>query len=120
MSVYKEDVNRYNRSYLAQELTFASLVEESEKDKEHYAKKAFHAIREFYESPYACQGALVYRLSSPTADHYYFINDGEAKNVVFRSLYTYQNAVDALTGEPVDISDIALRADDARWIRMEK
>jgi beta-galactosidase len=72
------------------------------------------------ESPYECEGALVYRLSGPQADHYYFINDGVAKNVVFRSKYAYKNAVDALTGEQVDLNDISLRADDARWIRMEK
>jgi hypothetical protein len=33
LSVYREDVNRYNRSYLAQELAFVSLLEQSEQDK---------------------------------------------------------------------------------------
>jgi hypothetical protein len=51
LSVYREDVNRYNRSYLAQELAFASLLEQSEQDKRFYANKAFHVIREFYENP---------------------------------------------------------------------
>ena len=73
-----------------------------------------------FESPYSCEGVLVYRLSSADADHYFFINDGEAKNVVFRSKYVYKNAADALTGKKVDLKDIALRADDARWIRMGK
>ena len=72
------------------------------------------------ESPYSCKGALVYRLSNEKADHYYFINDGAAKNVVFRSKYNYKNAIDALTGEKVDVKDLVLKADDARWIRMEK
>jgi hypothetical protein len=72
------------------------------------------------ESPYICEGALVYRLSGAKADHYYFINDGSARNVVFRSKFTYKKVEDALTGEPIDLNDISLRADDARWIRMEK
>ena len=72
------------------------------------------------ESPYICKGALVYRLSGAKADHYYFINEGAAKNVVFRSKLKYKKAEDALTGEEVNLSDISLRADDARWIRMEK
>jgi beta-galactosidase len=71
-------------------------------------------------SPYRCDGALVYRLSSPAADHYYFINDGPAKTVAFESEFAYKNAVDAMTGEAVAPSAIQLSADDGRWIRMEK
>ena len=73
-----------------------------------------------YESPYYCEGALVYRLSSPEADHYYFINDGPATTVSFSSDFTYTDAVDALTGEQVNPDAIPLNADDGRWIRMEK
>jgi beta-galactosidase len=73
-----------------------------------------------YQSPYACEGALVYRLSHPDADHYYFINDGEEKTVSFTSEFSYRNVVDAVTGEAVDDSAIHLPADDGRWIRMEK
>ena len=51
LTVYREDVNRYNRSYLSQEFAFASLIERSEKEKKHYAKKAFDAIKSFYENP---------------------------------------------------------------------
>lgn len=72
------------------------------------------------KSPYSCEGALVYRLAGSDADHYFFINDGAAKNVHFRSKFGYKSSFDALTGEKVDLTDIALRADDARWIRMEK
>ena len=71
-------------------------------------------------SPYRCDGALVYRLSSPAADHYYFINDGPAKTVAFESEFAYKNAGDAMTGEAVAPSAIQLNADDGRWIRMEK
>jgi beta-galactosidase len=72
------------------------------------------------DSPYTCEGALVYRLAGDKADHYFFINDGAAQNVVFRSAYKYKKAEDAISGEAIDLHDIALRADDARWIRMEK
>jgi beta-galactosidase len=70
--------------------------------------------------PYSCEEALVYRLSTPGADHYFFINDGEAREVVFRSIYKYKNVTDAITGEPVNTKAIFLKANDARWIRMEK
>jgi len=72
------------------------------------------------ESPYSCKEALVYRLSGKNADHFFFINDGDAKNVVFRSKYKYSKATDALTGEKVNLNSILLKANDARWIRMEK
>ncbi len=72
------------------------------------------------ESPYSCEGALVYRLAAPEADHYYFINDGEAKTVQFYTKFEYSEAIDALTGEVIDPNAIRLDADDARWIRMAK
>ncbi len=78
------------------------------------------ALGEKLSSPYQCEGALVYRLSSPSADHYYFINDGVKKIVSFSSQFKYKSAADALTGEVVDLERISLRDDGARWIRMEK
>ncbi|MEL7119538.1 MAG: beta-galactosidase trimerization domain-containing protein [Bacteroidota bacterium] len=71
-------------------------------------------------SPYQCEGVLVYRLSNSEADHYYFINDGPAKTVAFSSSFSYKEAVDVLSGEIVDLTQIQLNADDGRWIRMEK
>ncbi|MEM1137778.1 MAG: beta-galactosidase trimerization domain-containing protein [Bacteroidota bacterium] len=79
-----------------------------------------HTLGEEIKSPYACEGALVYQLASPQADHYYFINDGAAKSVIFRTINKYSKVTDALTGEEVDLTSIRLEADDARWIRMEK
>ena len=79
-----------------------------------------NVLGEKLKSPYSCEGALVYRLSAPSADHYFFINDGPAKTVVFRSDLTYKNASDALTGEVVDLKSLRLEADDARWVRMGK
>lgn len=77
-----------------------------------------HTLGESIESPYSCEGALVYRRAGDLADHYVFINDGPAKTVHFRSRYDYAKAIDALTGEAVDLTAIRLEADDARWIRM--
>jgi len=51
LSVYREDVNRYNRSYLAQELAAASLLSESKAEQKKYADLAFEAIRDIYENP---------------------------------------------------------------------
>jgi beta-galactosidase len=79
-----------------------------------------HTLGDQIKSPYSCEGALVYRLSAPEADHYFFINDGTAKSVVFRSEFDYKKTVDALTGAPVDPKAIRLDADNARWIRMER
>ncbi len=72
------------------------------------------------ESPYSCKNALVYRLSSPKSDHYYFINDGEAKTVLLKTKFSYKNAIDAISGETVDLKSISLEDNDARWIRLEK
>ena len=51
LSVYKEDVNRYNRSYLAQELAFASLIAEQETEKKKYARRALEVIKDIYNNP---------------------------------------------------------------------
>jgi beta-galactosidase len=73
-----------------------------------------------HRSPYSCEGALVYRLSSPAADHYYFINDGPARTVSFESEFQYKSAIDALSGEEVNLQALHLHADDGRWVRMER
>lgn len=72
-----------------------------------------YTLGEQLKSPYACEGALVYRLSAPDADHYFFINDGPAKTVVFRSDFSYKQTLDALTGEEVNLKSLRLEADDA-------
>ena len=72
--------------------------------------------------PYACEDAIVYRIASPNADHYFFINDDEAKNVTlsFRD-YSYQNVLDPISGESLKLGDkIALEAYSGRWLRFEK
>ncbi|MEX0324013.1 MAG: beta-galactosidase trimerization domain-containing protein [Puniceicoccaceae bacterium] len=79
-----------------------------------------HVLGAEITSPYSCEGALVYRRAGKNADHYFFITDGLARTVSFRSTNKYKSAVDALTGEAIDLNAIRLNADDAKWVRMEK
>ena len=72
-------------------------------------------------SGYSCEGAYVYRLAAPEADHYFFINDGPAQQVILKTQYDYQNCQDAITGkslimgEPIDLDNFG-----GRWLRFEK
>ncbi len=73
-------------------------------------------------APYSCDGALVYRLAAPEADHYFFINDGPAASVPFQTpAFRYRSATDVLTGEKISPGKaIPLAAYDGRWLRFEK
>ena len=51
LSIYEEEVNRYNRSYYAQEAAFLSLVSPRRSERKHYAQLAYNGIRDIYESP---------------------------------------------------------------------
>jgi beta-galactosidase len=75
-----------------------------------------------HKSPYHCEGAYVYRLAAPSADHYFFINDDEAKAVSLDTgEFHYTSATDPVTGEPVPLDQpVALEAYSGRWIRMAK
>lgn len=73
-------------------------------------------------SPYKCDNAIVYRLSSPLADHYFIINDSDKKvnaRLEF-STFRYKSATDAVTGELINTRSIPVDADSGRWIRCEK
>jgi len=71
--------------------------------------------------PYSCQNAIVYRIASPTADHYFFINDDEAKVVALEfTNYKYKKVIDAMSGNDIVPSTISLEAYSGRWIRCEK
>lgn len=74
------------------------------------------------ESPYICEGAMVYRLASPQADHYFFINDDEAKKVNLRfKKYQYKSVSDPVSGENLELNaPIELEAYSGRWLRFEK
>lgn len=75
-----------------------------------------------YSPPYACEGAIVYRLASEKADHYFFMNDGPARKVRFDTGdYRYSRVTDALTGETLQPGDpVDLEGHSARWLRFER
>ncbi len=83
-------------------------------------------LREFalgsLRPPYACQGAVVYRLAAPAADHYFFINDGEPRGVFLNTgNYRYKAVEDPVTREPLPLGGrIDLEGYGARWLRFEK
>jgi beta-galactosidase len=74
-------------------------------------------------SPYRCEGALVYRLAAPTADHYFLVHDGEAKEVTLETgARRYEGVIDAISGEPVPVGDdgaipVRIKAHGGRWLR---
>ena len=70
-------------------------------------------------SPYACEGAIAYRLASPSADHYFLLNDGPAMeaSLSFNGL-AYGDAHDAVSQEPVSLTaPIFIPAHSGRWVR---
>lgn len=75
-----------------------------------------------YESPYACDNAIVYRLAAPGADHYFFINDGPETNAVLDTKsFTYSGVTDAVTGERLSVGyPVSLEGNSGRWLRYEK
>ena len=75
-----------------------------------------------YQPPFGSDGAIVYRLAAPDADHYFLLNEGEQKNVNLQfDYYDYQGAEDAVSGEGISLGEpIALPGYGARWLRFEK
>lgn len=74
-----------------------------------------------HKSPYSCDGAFAYRLPSPKADHYFLMNDGPKTTAKLNIPgANYKLATDAVTGEKVDLANIALESYDGRWLRLEK
>lgn len=72
--------------------------------------------------PFRCGDAIVYRLASPAADHYFVMNDGPQKMVSLETPgYHYASAGDPVTGEELPVgSSFAVAANSARWIRFAK
>jgi len=72
--------------------------------------------------PYACEGAVVYRLAAPEADHYFMINDGPATTATLDTRkFLYRSVLDAVTQEALVLgAPIDLAAYDGRWLRFEK
>lgn len=77
-------------------------------------------IREYCVSgplPYRCEGVLAYRQVAPNAQHYFLVNDQlDAKTVRLEG--PDGPAIDAVTGEAVELNAIAVPGEDARWIRV--
>jgi beta-galactosidase len=73
-----------------------------------------------HRSPYTCDGALVYRLASPQADHYFVINDGPATTVRLRvDGVAHPRFEDAVSGERLAAGrPITLGAYGGRWLRL--
>ncbi len=74
------------------------------------------------EPPYACEGALAYRLAAPEADHYFLINDGEACEArLDTKTFAYRAMADAITGEQLTLgSPISIESHSGRWLRAVK
>jgi len=71
--------------------------------------------------PYQSPNSIVFRIAAPTADHYFFINDGVTKTTSLKlNRYSYKSFTDALTGESVNPENLALESHSGRWIRCEK
>lgn len=75
-----------------------------------------------YRAPFRCKGAIVYRLASPDADHYFLVNDGPASTVSLETgAFRYGNVVDAVTGARIgSLKKIVLEPHSGRWLRMAK
>ena len=73
-------------------------------------------------APFACEGALAYRLASPAADHYFLINDGPARRVRLDTrAFRYRSLRDAVSGASLRIGDpVEVEAWGGRWLRFEK
>lgn len=71
---------------------------------------------------YSCAGAVVYRLATPEADHYFLINDGPAKQVRLSTPgYRYRGAEDPVSQSRINAAEpIELEAYSGRWVRMIK
>ncbi len=71
---------------------------------------------------FTCQGAIVYRLAAPEADHYFIINDGPQRPVQLNvDGFNYKSAIDAVTAQEWSMKEmLVVPAYDGRWIRCEK
>ncbi len=74
-----------------------------------------------HKPPFRCQGAIAYRLAGSGADHYFLLNDGNARTVSFSADQPYRTWTDAITGERLTPGQpIQVAGYSGRWVRMEK
>ncbi len=103
---------------LAYDASFASFLPGNTQMEERIRQ----AVRDNWQAPFAADGAIVYRLAAPAADHYFVLNDGEARNVMlaFRR-WNYRSLSDAVTGESLPLGQsFPVEAHSGRWLRAEK
>lgn len=74
------------------------------------------------EIPINCEGAIVYRLASDRADHYFLLNQSEEKGVSLKfNHYEYKGVSDAVTDEKLNLGEeVLLEAYGARWLRFDR
>jgi beta-galactosidase len=76
-----------------------------------------------YESPISSEGAILYRLAAPEADHYFLLNPGEEKYVGLKTHedINYKKSINAITREEIDMNQkIFLESHSGKWLRFEK
>jgi len=74
-------------------------------------------------SPYACRGGLAYRLASPTADHYFLLNDEPVTRRLALDVrgQRYRRWEDPIEGKVVrSPASISVPPHGARWLRAVK
>jgi beta-galactosidase len=73
-------------------------------------------------APPFTSSAVVYRLATPAADHYFFINDGPpATATLDTGSYRYESVSDPVTGAPLKLgAPITLEGYSGRWLRFVK
>lgn len=74
------------------------------------------------KSAYSCEGALVYRLASSKADHYFVLNQGPAKDVKLDfDHYEYQGVSDVAENKELELGAwLKLEGYSGKWLRYEK
>ncbi len=113
----EHDLGKGTAVVLAYEATLACAAPGHDDDERRLVK----ALLGSHRPPYRCE-ALAYRLAAPTADHYFLMNDGNAREVSLETpAYRYAAAEDPVTGEAVALpGPIRLEACSARWLRCRR
>jgi beta-galactosidase len=90
--------------------------------KERYQQQLVSAAFSGLGGGYSCEGAVVYRLAAPDADHYFIINDGPAKQVRLRTPgFSYTGIEDPVAETALTLgAPVELEAYSARWLRLRK
>jgi len=71
---------------------------------------------------YTCTNAIVYRLATPEADHYFIMNEGKAKNVRLTLNNTSKRiATEILSNKKINLNQaFSLSDNESMWLRVSK